>query len=464
MAGVAHVDEDSGALFADLYELTMAQAYFLHSMTGTAVFECSLRKIPRQRLYTIAAGLDAVLEYLENYHFTPQQLDYLQKLGLFEDRFLSYLADLRFGGDVWAVPEGTFVFEHEPILQICAPILEAQLVETFVLNQVHLQTVVASKAARVVEAAEGRAVVDFGSRRAHGLDAALKVARASYIAGVAGTSNLVAGQRFGIPVFGTMAHSYIEAVGDEMEAWRRFARLYPETTLLIDTYDTLSGVDRVIALAREMGDSFRVKAVRLDSGNLLRLAKQARERLDAADLSRVEIFVSSDLDEYRMADLLAHGAPIDGFGVGTRMAVSADAPELDMAYKIVEYDGKACTKLSPEKRVYPGRKQVYRIIESGRMVRDLVAGADEQVAGEPLLVPVMRKGRRLPGYSASVEASVEAARLLVKRQHALLKPDFRSIGPAVHAHYEVRISEKLRAELARLTEELGGGIPRNSSP
>jgi nicotinate phosphoribosyltransferase len=326
--------------FTDLYELTMDRAYAAEGMDQTAVFELFFRELPPGRNFLVAAGLEDVLDALESLGITADDLEYLRGLGLFPEAFLEQLRGFRFVGEVWAMPEGTVVFPHEPLVQVVAPILEAQLIETLVLNQVHFQSLIASKAARVVAAAAGRDVIEFGSRRAHGAEAALKVARASYLAGAAGTSNVLAGKLYGIPVSGTMAHSYIQAHDDEAAAFAAFADVYPETTLLVDTYDTLAGVRRVIGLARRLGDRFRVRAVRLDSGDLGTLARQARQMLDAAGLSSVRIFASGGLDEYEVAELVAAGAPIDAFGVGTKMAVSEDAPSLDMAYKLVEYAGR----------------------------------------------------------------------------------------------------------------------------
>ena len=291
--------------------------------------------------------------------------------------FTQWLEEFRFTGDVDAVPEGTPVFENEPILEVTAPIAQAQLAETFVMNQVHLQTVLASKAARVVTAAEGRSVVDFGPRRMHGIDAAIKAARAFHIAGVAATSNTLAGHIYGVPVARTMAHSFVQAAQNEMEAFRAFTALYPETILLVDTYDTLQGVRHVIALARELGDAFKVRAVRLDSGDLADLATRTRAILDEAGLQRVEIFASGSLDEDTIAEIVAEGAPITGFGVGTSMGVSQDAPGLDIAYKLCAYGGRGRLKLSTGKPVLPSRKQVFRIEEDGRAVRDVIARAEE---------------------------------------------------------------------------------------
>jgi nicotinate phosphoribosyltransferase len=384
----------SSALFTDLYELTMLQAYLAEGMTDTAVFTLFVRRLPRQRNFLLACGLDSVLEYLEHLRFTDDDLAYLRSLERFSDDFLTWLRRFRFTGDVHAVPEGTPVFANEPILEVAAPIAEAQLVETFVMNQVHVQTVLASKGARVAAAARGRKVVDFGARRTHGIDAALKAARAFYIAGIDATSNVLAGKVYGISVAGTMAHSYVQAHGDEREAFRAFARAFPGTTLLVDTYDTLEGVRRVIELVKSAHGDVQVSAVRLDSGDLGALARETRRMLDAAGLERIGIFVSSGLDEYRIAALVDAGAPIDGFGVGTGMGVSDDAPALDIAYKLSEYGGQGRTKLSANKPILPGRKQIFRHERDARALGDVIGRAGEELEGRPLLRTAMRGGRR----------------------------------------------------------------------
>lgn len=441
------IRQDIGALFTDLYEVTMAQAYWADGMSGTAVFETFFRKLPPGRSYIMAAGLADVVEFLESFRFEKQDLDYLRGLGQFSDEFLQWLAGVRFTGDVWAVPEGTVVFPNEPAIQVIAPIIEAQLVETFVLNQVHLQSVLASKAARVVGAARGRLVVDFGARRAHGADAALKVARTSYLAGAAGTSNLLAARQYGIPAFGTMAHSYVQAFDSEIAAFDAFARLYPGTTLLVDTYDTLRGVDRVIELAKRLGDRFDVRAVRLDSGDLGALSKDARARLDAAGLGQVQIFASSGLDEHRIAALLDADCPIDGFGVGTKLVVAADAPALDMAYKLVEYDGVGRTKLSSGKVIYPGRKQVFRSLERGVFSGDTIGQHDESLPGEPLLVPVMTNGQRISQHVPTLEA----ARMRARQQIDALPTGLRSLEDTNFA-YPVAVSDRIVNELERIRQ------------
>jgi nicotinate phosphoribosyltransferase len=393
----------------------------------------------------MAAGLVDVLDFLEGLRFVDEDLRYLRGLGLFSDEFLEWLSGVRFTGDVWAVPEGTVVFPNEPIVQVVAPIVEAQLVETFVLNQIHFQTVLASKAARVVDAARGRVVVDFGGRRAHGTDAALKVARTSYLAGATGTSNVLAAREYAIPAFGTMAHSFIQVFDNEIDAFAAFARLYPGTTLLVDTYDTLRGIDRVIELANRLGERFTVRAVRLDSGDLGELSKAARARLDAAGLNRVGIFASSGVDEYRVAALLNDGCPIDGFGVGTRLCVAEDAPALDMAYKLVEYAGVGRTKFSSGKTIYPGRKQVFRRLDHGVFAGDTLGQPNEKLTGEPLLVPIMEDGRRLSQYDAGLRAARDRAR----QQIDALPPQLRSLDDT-GSSYPVVVSPRVASELERL--------------
>lgn len=392
---VPPLDETNVALFTDFYELTMLQAYFEAGHNDEATFSLFVRRLPENRNYLLACGLDDVLTYLENLSFSADAIAFLRSLGQFSDGFLEWLREFRFTGSVDAVAEGTPVFANEPILEVTAPIAEGQIAETFVMNQVHLQTVLATKAARVVEAAAGRTVIDFGARRIHGVDAANKAARAFHIAGVAGTSNVLAARLYGMRAVGTMAHSYIQSYESEFEAFRDFAHLYPETVLLVDSYDTLAGVDKVITLSRQLGNAFRIRAVRLDSGDLGDLAVKSRAKLDAAGLDDVEIFASSSLDEHKIAELIASGTPIEGFGVGTKMGVSEDAPSLDIAYKLCAYAGTGRIKLSAGKPILPGRKQVFRVIRDGVAVRDVIARSEETLDGTSLLSPVMRDGIRL---------------------------------------------------------------------
>lgn len=439
------------ALFTDLYELTMLQAYLQEGMHGEAVFTLFVRRLPKRRNYLLACGLDTVLGQLEGLRFSREDLDYLAGLGPFRDPFLRWLEGLRFTGSVHAVPEGTPVFANEPILEVVAPLPEAQLIETLVMNQIHLQTVVASKAARLVEAAGGRPVVDFGARRTHGLDAAIKGARAFHIAGVAATSNVLAGRLYGLPVRGTMAHSYIQAHVDEAAAFAAFARLYPETVLLVDTYDTLSGIDRVIALARELGEAFHVSAVRLDSGDLTSLAREGRARLDEAGLTQVGIFASGGLDEDVIEALLREGAPIDGFGVGTSMGISSDVPDLDIAYKLAEYEGQGRLKLSSGKPILPGRKQIFRSVRDGLYAGDVIGREGEDLPGDPLLVKVMAHGQRLDSHGRDLDRLREHAADCRRR----LPAQIRALAPAAQP-YPVTVSPAL-AEHQRAVRE---GIER----
>ncbi|HLU76506.1 MAG TPA: nicotinate phosphoribosyltransferase [Burkholderiales bacterium] len=429
---------DRHALFTDLYELTMLQAYLEEGMEKEAVFSLFVRRLPQRRNYLLACGLETVLDYLENLRFDDGDIAYLRSLGKFSDRFLAWLADFRFTGEVHAVPEGTVVYANEPILEVIAPLPQAQLVETFIMNQVHYQTMAASKASRVITAARGRRVVDFGARRFHGTDAAIKAARAFYIAGVAATSNVEAGRRYGIPVAGTMAHSYIQAHEGEVAAFRAFARLYPDTVLLVDTYDTLAAVRKVIDLARESGDAFEVTGLRIDSGDLVALSREARRLLDEAGLQHVELVASGNLDEDRVAALLEADAPFDTFGVGTAMGVSNDAPSLDIAYKLTEYGKRGRVKLSADKPVFPGRHQIYRMESDGYDVHDVIGRAQETLAGRPLLGPVMKGGKRLSDATPPLDRVREHAREQVMR----LPEHVRRLSPA-EPPYPVQLSDAL---------------------
>jgi nicotinate phosphoribosyltransferase len=381
----------SGALLTDLYELNMARSYLRRDMQGDATFSLFVRKLPPQRGFLVAAGLEPCLEFLESFAFGDDDLAYLREELGFEEEVLSELAAMRFQGDVWAVPEGRIVYANEPLLELTAPIAVAQLVEPFLLNQITFQTTIASKAARCMIAADGRDVVDFSLRRTQGLDAAIAVARCSSIVGFAATSNVDAARRYGLRPAGTMAHSYIESFPSEKEAFRTFARDFPDrTTFLVDTFDTLNGVRTAIEVIRELGLRDHL-AVRLDSGDLEELSRGARELLDEAGMPHVRIFASGGLDEFEIDRLVRAGAPIDAFGVGTRMGVSADAPSLDSAYKLVEYDGRPILKLSKDKVTAPGPKQVYRGPDGDSVGLRSDHPQDDR---EPLLVPVMLGGER----------------------------------------------------------------------
>ncbi|WP_433498889.1 nicotinate phosphoribosyltransferase [Sphaerimonospora sp. CA-214678] len=382
----------ASGLLTDLYELNMVASYLRRGMTDTATFSLFVRKLPPDRGFLITAGLDDCLTFLEGFHFTGPELDYLETLGPYGRDLLRFLEGMHFTGDVWAVPEGTVLFADEPILEVSAPIAEAQIVETMLLNRVTFQTAVATKAARCVLAAGRSRLVDFAFRRSQGVDAAMSVARASAIAGFFATSNVEAARRYGLRPVGTMAHSYVQAFGDDEAAFAAFAADLPGVnTFLVDTYDTLDGVRAAIAVARRMRLPGRI-AVRLDSGDLADLAWQSRRMLDEAGLHDAEIFASGGLDEHAIAELVRQGAPIDLYAVGTKVGVSADAPSLNSAYKLVDYGGQPVMKLSAGKINSPGAKQVFR-----GETRDVIGLRDEPVppGHRPLLVPVMTAGRRI---------------------------------------------------------------------
>ena len=345
-------------LLTDLYELTMAQSYFQHGMFAPATFSLFIREYPPNRSYFVAAGLEDVLTYLEEWRFPEESIDYLRSSGIFSADFLDYLSGLRFTGEVRAIPEGRLFFADEPILEVTGPVVEAQIVETFIINQVNLQSIIATKAARCVRAARGKSLVDFSLRRTQGIDAGMKVARASYLVGFQATSNVMAGKVYGIPISGTMAHSFVTSYGHELDAFRAFAESFPErSTLLIDTYDTVAGARKAVVVGKEMEAlGQRLRGVRLDSGDLVSLSREVRSILDQAGLHYVSIVASGGLDEFDVEDMTSQDAPIDSFGVGTKMGVSSDAPWSDMAYKLVKYDGRPVLKLSTGKISLPGRE------------------------------------------------------------------------------------------------------------
>lgn len=439
---------ESSALLTDLYQLTMLYGYVRHGMDAPAVFELFVRKLPPGRNFLMAAGLEQVVEYLENLRFGPEELDWVRRSGRFDPAFVDYLAALRFTGDVHAMPEGTIFFPDEPIVRVTAPIAEAQLVEPRLMNLFHFQTLVASKAARAMLVAPDKLLIDFGLRRAHGAEAGLLAARAAYLAGMAGTSTVLAELRFGVPAYGTMAHSFVQAHDDEAEAFLHYARDLPDhVVLLLDTYDTEAAAEKVVALAPQLrAEGIRIEGVRLDSGDLADHARKVRHILDAGGLHDATIFVSGSLDEYRVRDLLAAGAPIDGFGIGSRLDTSADAPYLDCAYKLEEYAGLARRKRSEGKATWPGRKQVYRRYDGdGRMREDVLTLDDDPQEGEPLIRPVMRGGRRLTSMPTFTESRLHAAAELARLPESL-----RSLEGATR--YPVHVAPAL-SELARRVDE-----------
>jgi len=442
-------------LLTDLYQLNMLEAYLRNGRTETAVFEFFVRKLPARRGFLMAAGLQQAVEFLEALRVLPEELDWLRGSGRFSAGTLDWLAELRFTGDVDAVAEGTAVFGDEPILRVTAPLPLAQLVESRLMNILHFQTLIASKAARMVLAAPGKRLVDFGLRRAHGAEAGLMAARASYIAGFDATATALAGMLWGIPVSGTMAHSFIQAFDDEAAAFEAFARARPEgLTLLIDTYDTEEGARKVVALAPRLRQAgIAVRSVRLDSGDLIALSRSVRRILDAGGLGDVTIFASSGLDEDDLQAFVRAQAPIDGFGLGASLTTSSDVPALDCAYKLEEYAGVARRKLSPDKATWPGRKQVWRTHdERGRMAGDVLSTHDDHLAGETLVRPVLRGGRRAGPTPSLPEIREHAARELAR-----LPEPLRRLQP--HA-YPVAVGDALK----RLTAEVDRRLARPKAP
>lgn len=426
-------------LLTDLYQLTMLQSYLEHDMQDTAVFEFFVRKLPQGRNFLVAAGLAQVVEYLQTLHFSPKELDWLAADGQFNQQLIDYLSGLRFTGDVDAMAEGTVFFPDEPILRVVAPLPLAQLVETRIINLLHFQTLIASKAARVVLTAPAKLLVDFGLRRAHGAEAGLLAARACYLAGFSGSATVQAGIDYGIPIYGTMAHSYILAHDNEVTAFEHFSHSYPSgTTLLIDTYDTEAAAAKLVRLARKLPVG-AIRAVRLDSGDLAEHARKVRTILNQGGLQDTNIFVSGNLDEYLIHDMLSSAAPIDGFGVGTRLDTSADASYLDCAYKLQEYAGVARRKRSEGKSTWPGRKQVYRHVgDDGRIIQDTLTLLGEKGEGEPLLHPVMRGGKLVSELPA-----LEQSRQHCKIELSSLPETLRQIN--VQHSYTVEISARLSA-------------------
>jgi nicotinate phosphoribosyltransferase len=443
-------------LLTDLYQLNMIQAYLEHGETKTAVFEFFVRKLPARRGFLMAAGLEQALDFLEHLSFSPEELDWLARSRRFGPGLLDYLAGLRFSGDVHAMPEGTVFFGNEPILRVTAPLPEAQLVETRLINILHFQSLIAAKAARMVLLAPGKLLVDFGLRRAHGAEAGLMAARASYIAGFAGTATVLADKMFGIPLYGTMAHSYIQAFDDESEAFEKFARARPDNlVLLIDTYDTEAAARKVVALApRLKAQGISIGAVRLDSGDLVALAKSVRRILDDGGLAEVRIFASGGIEEDTLAAFARENAPIDGIGIGTSLTTSSDVPALDCAYKLQEYAGQPRRKRSAGKATWPGRKQVWRQYGAdGRMSGDVISVEDDNQAGEPLLTPVMQDGRRVGSRPTLAETKAHA-----REQLARLPDPLRRLEAGMT--YPVQVAKRL----TNLASEVNHRLAQHAAP
>ncbi len=447
------VDDTNVALFADLYELTMAASYHAHDLDQPATFDLFARHLPPRRGYLVSCGLDTALDYLERLQFDDAALDYLGSLDLFDESFLSMLSGLRFTGEVRAIPEGELVFPNEPIVQVTAPLVEAQLVETFLLNCIGYQTMIATKAARVATACGNRTFVDFSPRRDHGTDAALKTARAAYVGGAVATSLVLAGQAYGLELSGTMAHSYVMRFDNEADAFLTYARDFPGRAIfLIDTYDTERGARTVVDLAGKLEpEGLLPRAVRLDSGDINTLSRSVRAILDDGGLTEVQIFASGDLDEYRIEELMSAVAPIDAFGVGTQLGTSGDAPHVAVVYKLVEDASGPKVKLSEDKVTLPGRKQVFRNAgDGGELEGDVLALESEQIAdARPMLQPVMRDGRRL----AAAEP-LTALRDRCRASLAALPPRLRALEPEPPP-YDVRTSPGLDALVRQLHEDLG---------
>jgi nicotinate phosphoribosyltransferase len=446
MAIDLRLDCDEVPLLLDLYHLTMAAGFFEQGFNDSACFSMWVRRLPPSRGFLVAAGIERFLEALEEFHFDRASLEYFDSLKLFKPEFLRFLSTLRFTGEVRALREGTIFFAEEPVLEVRAPLIEAQLLETLALNQVGMATLIASKAARCYGAARGRRLVDFGLRRSQGADAGLIAARSSYLAGFDGSASVLAGKRYNIPLFGTMAHSFIMVHESEREGYINFARTFPHlSTLLVDTYDTLRGVENAAAVAHELArDGIRIQAIRLDSGDLLDLSRRARRILDERGLQGVAIFASGNLDEHKIDALLRAGAPIDGFGVGSAMVTSNDLPALDAVYKLVEYRGQPRLKCSTDKATSPGSKQIFRALDgSGRFLGDLLGLSEESVHGvvqsfkptparvEPLLATQMREGKRLaprPSLSEARQVFLESWSKLDERFKGLQRPDAYPVG------------------------------------
>ncbi len=439
-------------LLTDLYQLNMMQAYLDRGETKAATFEMFFRKLPPRRGFLVAAGLEQALEFLETVRFGAEDLQWLTRSGRFSRDFIDYLGRFRFTGDVHALPEGTVFFPDEPVLRVTAPLPEAQLVETRLINLLHFQTVIASKAARMVLAAPGKLLVDFGLRRAHGAEAGLLAARASYMAGFAGTATMLAEWTFGIPIYGTMAHSFVQAFDDETAAFEAFARSRPENlVLLIDTYDTEAAARKVVGLApRLQAEGIVVRGVRLDSGDLADLSRKVRAILDAGGLAHVQIFASGGLDEDMLTDLVSGGAPIDGFGIGTSLTTSSDVPALDCAYKLQEYAGLPRRKRSAGKATWPGRKQVWRRYDdAGLMAGDILTLEGDRQSGQPLVQLVMQSGKRV-GSSPSLAD----ARARIVQELGRLPAELKAVMPS--RRYRVDVAPALVDLAAAVDRRLAG--------
>jgi nicotinate phosphoribosyltransferase len=443
------MESRSLSLLTDLYEFTMAAGYYRQKMFSPATFSLFIRKYPSNRGYFVSAGLDEVIDFLEGFHFEPDDIQFLQETELFDTEFLDYLHSFRFTGEVWAIPEGRLFFKDEPIVEVTAPIIEGQLIESYLINAVNLQVTLATKASRCFGAAIGRNMIDFSLRRTQGSDAGMKAAKTSFLAGFSATSNVSAGKRYGIPIAGTMAHSFVESFHEEIDAFRAFVDTFPNNSvLLIDTYDTLEGARKAVAVAREFAvKNVVLKGVRLDSGDIAELSRGVRQILDQAGFEETLIFASGGFDEYSIDQLLNQGAKIDAFGVGTKMGVSADAPYTDMVYKLVEYDGRPILKLSSGKQTLVSRKQVFRKKQKDTPVGDTIALRNETLDGEPLLLKVMEAGRSL--YSPQPLAALRDSFI---KEYEKLDSCYKSIVDP--SNYPVDISSRLSELQSRTVKKI----------
>lgn len=441
-------------MLTDLYQITMNAAY-LNSKIGseTATFDYFIRKLPKDWGYFLTAGLEDVIDYIQNLKFNEEDITYLREQKLFSEEFLNSLKDFKFTGDIYAVPEGTVVFPNEPIIRVTAPRMEAQFIETYLLTIMNHQTMIATKASRVVEAARQRAVIDFGARRAQGDDAAIKGARASYIGGAVGTSNVLAGKTYNIPIKGTHAHSFVMSFNNEIDAFRAYADAFPDNaTLLIDTYDVMEGARNAAIIARELEDQgHKLFAVRLDSGDLTKDSIRIRKYFDDIGLNYVKILASNDLNEYKIQDMLNNRAQIDAFGVGTEMITSKDCPALSGVYKLAESQEngklKAKIKLSEGKQTLPGRKQIYRIKDqNGSYLNDIIALENEDIKGEPLLIPIFKNGNLVyekPGLEQIQKTANKNLAKLPSQHKRIMEPD----------EYKIKLSKGLTELIKILTEK-----------
>ncbi len=443
------------SLLVDLYELTMAQSYFIYKKNIRATFDLFVRELPRNRSYLVSCGLEDILNYVRDLKFSAIDLEYLKSQKLFSDDFLKYLRSFRFKGQIWAMPEGTIFFANEPVIRVTASIIEAQIIESFLLNTINLQAMIASKASRVVSQAKGRSLFDFSLRRTHGTDAAIKAARSSYIAGFNGTSNVYAGKIYKIPVAGTMAHSFVMSFKREWDSFLAYSKTFPDrAVLLVDTYDVKKGIKNAVSIGLFLKEKKHyLQGIRLDSGDIVKLSKYARKALDDAGLKYAKIFASGNLDEFKIRDLLRKGVCADSFGVGTNMGTSIDAPCLDVIYKISEVsdeDGNflPTMKLSKNKVTYPGRKQVFRIRDKkGRFIKDMLCLEEERFKGEPLLIKVVDKGQII--YQAP---SLDKLRVFLEKNISKFNASLQDVYAKYR--YPVIISPRLETLRRNLIKQL----------